>query len=219
MPSFREWKLPALEKRFALKRVKNSTLLNDWLDGSYTISNFEELVVTRLRETLDNSVFHWNEIELAMNFIGPLLWLVNFATEDSNLFDERELRGNVEGEEMYGLPDGMIATGFREPEKPYFCLTEFKKETDPNGDPIGQCLSAMLTAQAVNQDGKPIYGIYIIGQNWSFIVLKGKEYAVSGAYSAITSEIFDIFRRLCYLKGIIQENVNQNKLLKEQFNQ
>lgn len=219
MPSFREWKLPALEKRFGLKRVKNSSLLNDWLLGCHEISDFEEMVLIRLKDSLDTSVFHWNEVELSMHFIGPLFWLVNFTTDDSNLFEERELKGNVEGEEMYGLPDGMIATGFREPEKPYFCFAEFKKETDPNGDPIGQCLAAMLTAQAVNQDNKPIYGVYIIGQNWSFIVLKGKEYDISGAYSAITKEIFDIFQKLCYLKGIIQENVNQNKLLNQNGHQ
>ena len=41
----------------------------------------------------------------------------------------------------------MIATGFRSPKKPYFCLNEYKRGTDPDDDPKGQALIAMLVAQ------------------------------------------------------------------------
>jgi hypothetical protein len=42
----------------------------------------------------------------------------------------------------------------------------------------------MIVGQVQNADDKPIFGLYIIGQNWYFVALNGKEYAVSTAYLA-----------------------------------
>lgn len=210
MASFKEWKLSALDKRFGLKQVSESLTLTQWLAGEADITDFEREFLLHFKKNLQKNMFHWNEIELSMHFIGPLLSLVDFTTDNFNLFEERELRGKVDGEEMYGFPDGMIASGFREPEMPFFCLKEYKKETDPNGDPVAQCLGAMLTAQTLNENEFPMFGIYIIGQNWSFMVLEGRKYAISSSYSASTDEIFDIFRRLKYLKNVL--TIQSNKL-------
>jgi hypothetical protein len=35
---------------------------------------------------------------------------------------------------------------------------------------------AMLIAQEMNKNGKPIYGAYMIGKDWYFMVMRGKEY-------------------------------------------
>ena len=53
---------------------------------------------------------------------------------------ERDLAATIDNYELSGRVDGMIATGFRNPRMPYFCLNEYKKGTDPNGDPRGQAL-------------------------------------------------------------------------------
>ncbi len=207
MATFKEWKLGALETRFGLKQTKKHLALSEWLEGEVTLNDFEIQVVAELQNQLQTNLFHWNEIELSMYFIGPLFAFVSLTGENYNLFDERELKGVVEGETMVGFPDGMVASGFREPVKPFFCLQEYKKETDPSGDPVAQCLAAMITAQAINDDGLPIYGIYINGQNWSFMVLEGKKYAVSNAFSAISPKVTDIFSRLKYLKQIVEKRV------------
>jgi hypothetical protein len=94
----------------------------------------------------------------------------------------------------------MVASGWRAPEIPYFCLQEYKKEKDPNGDPAGQCLAAMLVAQELNQHQHPVYGCYVLGRNWFFMLLKEKEYAISNAYPSTLEEVFDIFRILKALK-------------------
>ena len=99
----------------------------------------------------------------------------------------------------------MIATGFRSPQMPYFCLNEYKRGTDPYGDPRGQALIAMLTAQKLNNNGKPIYGSYIIGRNWYFMALVGKEYAISKDFSCVDDEMFDIFRILKSLRVQIEK--------------
>lgn len=207
MATFKEWKLAQLEARFGVRQSDNSASLTEWLRGEIELSEFENKLLGELQNRLKKNLLHWNEWELSLYFIGPLFSFANFTGENYNLFDERELKAVVDGENMVGNPDGMIAFGFREPEKPFFCLQEYKKETDPNGDPVAQCLAAMLTAQAINQDQLPVYGIYVIGQNWSFVVLEGKKYTVSSAYSAISPEIYDIFSRLKFLKRIVEKRV------------
>ncbi len=79
--------------------------------------------------------------------------------------------------------------------------------TDPDGDPAGQALAAMLAGEALNDNELPIYGCHVIGSDWYFMALKGKEYAMSRDYSALTSEIFDIFQALKVLKTIVAERV------------
>jgi hypothetical protein len=104
----------------------------------------------------------------------------------------------------------LFASGFRNPKKPFFCLNEYKRGTDPNGDPKGQALIAMLVAQQLNENknrdtDRPIYGSFIIGRAWYFMALVGKEYAISGDYSCADDEIFDIFRILKSLRVQIQK--------------
>ena len=79
-------------------------------------------------------------------------------------------------------------------------MSEYKRQTDPNGDPRGQALIAMLTAQQLNDNTKPIFGSYVIGRDWFFMALVGKEYAISKDFSCVANEIFDIYRILKGLK-------------------
>lgn len=206
MSNFRDWKLAKLEKRFHLKR-QSIFVLSDWLNVNEELDEKENYVLAYLREHLKKNVLYWNEQELSMHAIGPIFTWVNFTTENSNLFELRELAGMVDGEEIWGKPDGMIASGKGEPEVPYFCFHEYKKEADPNGDPTGQCLAAMLVAQVKNEENVPIYGVTITGENWRFLVLEGKNYDISSSYSAGSNDIYDIFRILKKLKIIIAKRV------------
>lgn len=83
---------------------------------------------------------------------------------------------------------------------PYFCFQEFKKEQDHRGDAIGQNLAAMLIGQKENDNGKPIYGCYVVGRSWFFMTLEGTEYAISKAFSADDDE--DIFKLIKMLKAL-----------------
>ncbi|MCP4346720.1 MAG: hypothetical protein GY795_14480 [Desulfobacterales bacterium] len=203
MLSFKECTLAKLEKTFSLEQIRTSPVLEDWLTGQAEISDFERQVLTTYREHLLINVYDWNETELAFNFIGPVISLVNYTTKKFNFFAERLFKGTVDGIEMGGKPDGMIASGFREPEKPYFCFQEYKKNKDPEGDPAAQALAAMLTAQELNEHQHPVYGCYIIGRDWCFMILDGRQYAVTEPYIATRDDLFDIFRILRVLKKII----------------
>jgi len=50
-----------------------------------------------------------------------------------------------------------------------------------------------------------LYGCYVVGHYWHFLVLEGKHYTISRSYSAFSDEIFDIFQTLKALKTIIME--------------
>jgi len=60
-----------------------------------------------------------------------------------------------------------------------------------------------LVAQELNKNQHPIYGCYILGRDWFFMVLQGRQYAISEVYAATKEDIFDIFRILKGLKAII----------------
>jgi hypothetical protein len=64
----------------------------------------------------------------------------------------------------------------------------------------------MLVGQSLNDDpSKPIYGCYVNGRDWYFMVLLGKEYSISQDYSATTDDIFKVFATLKALKEIVTE--------------
>jgi hypothetical protein len=201
--NFRDCTLALLDETFVTKQSFDSSVLTDWLKQESHISDFDKDFLMRFQKKLIRNVHDWNESELTQNFIGPIFALVDYTTEHFNFFAQRPFGGKVGDIELTGKPDGMIAGGFRVPKKPYFCFQEYKKEKDPDGDPAGQCLAAMLVAQELNQHQHPVYGCYVIGADWYFMILQGDSYAISPAYVATREDVFDIFRILKSLKEII----------------
>lgn len=201
--SFCEWTLTKLDKRFGLRQVSRLPALDDWQNAQSDMTEVERALLLHLKERATQHVEYWNEQEYALQVIGQIVSLADFNDPQFNFFANRPLAATIDGEELFGNPDGMIAGGWREPETPYFCLQEYKKEREPEGDPAGQCLAAMLAAQELNAGHHPVYGCYIAGRNWFFLVLQGKEYAISNSYSVTHDEIFDIFRIVKALKPLI----------------
>jgi hypothetical protein len=65
-------------------------------------------------------------------------------------------------------------------------------------------LMAMLLAQQANQDGKPIYGCYVVENNWRFTTLIGLDYCVSQQFNSIVKpELLSIVSILRKLKELI----------------
>jgi len=198
--NFREWTLDKIEDTFRLKQIHNSSLLAELLSFEYQADAYETRYLTNLsRSYVALGGDDWNEVELENKFISPLIVFSEIANEKYSYFLERELSTTIDDYQLSGRVDGMIATGFRNPKVPYFCLNEYKRQTDPDGDPRGQALIAMLAAQQLNENKKPIFGSYIIGRDWYFMVLVGKEYAISKDFSCVDDEVFDIYR---ILKGL-----------------
>lgn len=202
---FRDWTLDKIEANFGLLQVAKSTLLDAWLSHKYRISAFERRYLTELQATWSLGGDDWTEVELENKFISPLIVFAKIDNRNFAYFLERKLTATIGEHELTGRVDGMIATGFRAPKKPYFCLNEYKRESNPDGDPKGQALIAMLVAQYLNQDGKPVFGTYIIGRHWHFMVLEGNEYVISKSYTIDDNEIFNIFQLLKGLRYQIEQ--------------
>ncbi len=207
MSSFSDWTLGQLDTRFKLTQVDSLPPLDEWLASPVELSASERERLSQLKHDISQNVLHWNEQELSLRFIGPLLQMVNFDSKAFNLFAQRLLSGQVDGEKLSGRPDGMIAAGWREPQLPYFCLQEYKPERDPEGDPVAQCLAAMLVAQALNQHQWSVYGCYVLGRNWFLMLLQGREYGISKAFDTTQDDIFDLFALLKSLKVIIAQKI------------
>lgn len=206
--TFRQCTLTLLDRNFGLRRVFTSQTLDQWLQPRAPLTEVEKVVLTNCQDLLTLNSDAWNEQELSLNFIGPVFALAHFSDPYRfNFFSQRTIRSVVTGLhddfDLGGEPDGIIATGYREPEIPMFAFSEYKRELDPTGDPAGQTLAAMLVGQTLNQQPQPLYGCYIVGQHWRFLVLEGKYYAMSEDYSALNDDLFTIFAILKSLKAIV----------------
>jgi hypothetical protein len=177
-----------LIKLFNLQRLignKTHPLLSEWLTVSESILNNNE------QETFDDilndamrNIHNWYEEDLKMRFIAFVLKLGHLNDTDRyHPYFERTIAATIDEHYLKIKTDFMLAKGILNiPEVPYFHFQEYKRQTDPNGDPIGQLLEAMLIAQALNQSNKPVYGCYVIGKLWNFMVLQEKTYCISESY-------------------------------------
>ena len=201
---FGDCTLTLLDRRFGLRPSFSNPLLDRWLQSATLVTETEKERLQELRNLLTFNVNGWNEQELLLQFIGPLLTIVQFMEfYRFNLFAQRHVGAVIDEVEVGGEPDTIIATGYREPEIPMFAFTEYKRQIDPQGDPAGQTLAAMLVGQALNGNQHPVYGCYVVGSDWRFMLLDGKHYLISRDYSALSDEIYDILRILKALRAII----------------
>ncbi len=206
--AFKDWTLTTLDDAFGISQVleQESQSMQAWLALSKTmeIDSFEEKSLLRLQKPLQWGGKGWNEVELENKFISPVILLTDFDDRKIGYFLERKLEGQVGNYFLSGIVDGMIARGFRDPHKPFFCLHEYKRSVDNDGQPDAQALAAMLVVQADEGGTKPIYGLYIVGLIWNFMVLEGNQYAISANYDASNDGLFELFKMLKALKQIIK---------------
>jgi hypothetical protein len=205
--NFRDWTLDKIDDAFNTKQVWQMNALDELLSFEYTPNEMESWFLKELQAVYSLGGDNWNEVELENKFISPLIVLAKLNDERFSYFLERDLQVTIGDYDLSGKVDGMIASGYRNPKKPFFCLKEYKRQTDPNGDPVGQAMIAMMAAQTLNDNDNPVYGCYVIGRSWNFMALVGKEYAISNVYTCTTDELLDIFRILKGLKDIIEKKL------------
>ncbi len=203
---FEKWNIDQLKTEFQLRRRDTLPLLETWIT-SPLIPLAEDIrrAVLSLQEFLRKNVDFWNEEELKFKFIGPLISMIRFDSEEYSAFLDRKLPAELNGEKITGIVDFMVATGKVEPQEPFFFLHEYKKERGANNDPLGQLLIAMYAAQTLNAQKHPLYGCYVVGRNWFFVVLEGKDYAVSDAFVSTQEDVFQIMAILQQAKAYIEE--------------
>ena len=192
--AFRDWKFEEVQRTFGLTRSFHYPLLNELLQAHHAPSEKDRVTIEELREELLYTIDTLNEEELKVYFIGPLLRLIPFRTADRRPFLDRIMSFSYDdGLEAVGKVDWVLAEGIQDPRQPYFFIHEYKREIDALGDPLGQLLIAMVGAQLQNERAFPLYGCYVVGRNWFFVVLEDQQYAVSSAFDATQEDIFRIY--------------------------
>jgi hypothetical protein len=183
--NFRDWHLEEVMYSFGLERVIDSPSLGSWVSAVASVPPFTDELLAYLRRDLIRGTSRWNETELMMRFVGPLLAAVGFDGAGFSLFHNRSLGAQFDAERtVSGAVDGVVASGLLEPEQPYFFIHEYKRSYGNEADPLGQLLVAMLAAQHRNSAPQPLYGCYIVGRIWSFVLLEGRQFAESQGYDA-----------------------------------
>lgn len=207
--TFGSFTFEEVEDMFLINRIFECDLLEEWLTTIPNIDDIQRFILNKAQNHLFRQVFNWNEDELKMFFIGPLIELADLETPYFKPFTQRTLSLMLEKADMEiaGKVDFMLATGKRTAKPPYFCIHEYKQEANGSDDAPGQLLIAMVVAQTKNENKFPILGAYIVSRNWFFVVLDDKNYAVSNAYNAADDDIFQIFAILQKSKEIIQRHL------------
>lgn len=203
--AFRDWKFEEVELTFGIDRIfEPYPLLDEWLAATHLPREQDRQMIDSLRNKLFRSIDTYNEEELKMYFIGPLFHLIPFEGNGMRPFADRpfsfEYGQDEEGNSLIaaGRIDWLLAKGRQDPREPRVFLHEYKREVDAAGDPLGQLLIAMVGAQRgyaqrQNTESIPLYGCYVLGRNWFFVVLEDQQYAVSDAYVATQEDIYGIY--------------------------
>ena len=193
--AFRDWKFEEVQRTFGLIRSFQHPLLEELLQATHEPSERHRITLEELRQELLYTIDTLNEEELKVYFIGPLLRLIPFRSGNRRPFLDRPMSFTYGNEqETNGKIDWMLADGIQDPRQPYFFIHEYKKEVEATGDPLGQLLIAMVGAQRQNEDAIPLYGCYVLGRNWFFVLLENSnQYAVSNAFNATEEDIFSIY--------------------------
>ncbi len=209
MKSFQHWTLEDVEDTFAMVKREGSPLLDHWLNGEKEGIEYPTELLRDLQSQLRRKFDVWNEEELKIKFIAPILQVIHYDQERYQAFLEREVSAAIDGDTVSGIVELIVAQGRRSPKVPFFCLHEYKPEIPSSKDPFGQTLIAMVAAHLRNQNEQPVYGACVIGRLWHFLALDGQEYAMSLGFDATKDDLFDIFRILSYLKTIIETELLQ----------
>lgn len=210
-----DWTVGLLTKTFKLSKVlENYALLDDWLNVQDDLSDRDKVELERIRLPLLKNFNNWNEETLKMKFIALLLDLVNYDEigDFQTLFDA-EIKGTVDNIELKCIADFTVAKTIEDLiENPYFYFHEYKRKKNKADDPIAQVLIPSLIAQEYNRDQKPIYGCYVIGEMWYFMLVNGREYAIDKGLNALKSnELEKIFLVLKKVKNIIVSRIQSQE--------
>jgi len=203
--------LDIIKRKLCLKQTETSPVLDSWFERSKTveITDIEDFMLRKFQKMLLRRIREWNEFELSEHFLGPIMAWVDFNTDYFSMFAERIIEAQTEKLLLTGKADMLVAGGDTEPDHPYLCLQEYKRQTDPNGDPLYQVISEMYAVSLKNNNSMPVYGISIAGKSWQFVVLQNMEYCISYSLTADSPQIFDIYKILKALKDILLENVKK----------
>ncbi|TAE03354.1 MAG: hypothetical protein EAZ97_01600 [Bacteroidetes bacterium] len=173
-PQHKNYKEADLILLFGLKRIVEyqTPLMKEWLDAEIPVfSAVEQYIFDKKHTEAQINIIGWSEEDLKMKFITHIIELGNLtAGGDIVTFFDKTISAKVENTKLTVKSDFMMAKGlFDVFTTPFFHFQEYKPHKNPSGDSLAQLLEAFLIAQAKNKNNKPIYGVEVIGKQWTFV--------------------------------------------------
>ncbi len=210
-------KLQQLESIVSLKRKLPSNYFKNWFENEIKITTKEN---TFLKELIEEHYFlieSYNEEELKVKFIAPILNQVKFTNIEYEFRDfyEEKITYKTDDFILTGITDFLVSEGLEYSKKPYFFIQEFKKSIK-NDDPRPQLLAELIAAIELN-GLKQIKGAYIVGENWNFVILEKLslhcyQYCISHTFNATHfNNLQQIYKNLCFIKQEIMKIQNKSK--------
>lgn len=186
----KEWSEGEIIRTFELNRIVTfqTPLMQEWLDvQTPEFNTIEQYIFDKSLNKAQKYIAGWYEEDLKMKFISPILELGHIEDDDTTKgFFDKIISATVEDIRLTVKSDFMLAKGTLDFfETPYFHFQEYKPHKNPTGDSMAQLIQAFLIAQEKNKNGKPLYGIDIVGKQWSFVVMEGKDYCISETFNSI----------------------------------
>ncbi len=199
----KNWKEGELIKQFNLKRITEyqTPLLKEWFAVENPTFTSKEAEIFEEKHLLILKNFSgWSEEDLKMKFITHILDLGHLHDENGIIgYFDKIIWAKIDDIKLIVKSDFMMAKGILDVfETPYFHFQEYKPHKNPSGDSMAQLLEAFLIAQARNEAKNPLYGVEIIGENWRFITMEGKEYCISKALDSTQKE--DLLKIIAILR-------------------
>ena len=166
--------------------------------------------IAEISQVSSEIINSWNEQELIIKHLALILEAANLEGEHFNTFAERCISAKIDNIELSGIVDLFVARGRYEPRNPYFFIQEYKRNKQgPNSDPLAQLLGEMLVAQKLNNRVE-IYGCYVVGRFWYFVIMDGKNYTEeSPLNSTNTRELKIIMSKLNWVKKYVEKRVGE----------
>jgi hypothetical protein len=187
---------------FNLNRLitEYTPLMTEWMNAETTLTEFETITFQKICLRAKKEVLGWQEEDLKMKFIAPVLELANLVeNDDFQSYFEKTVSATIDGHFLKTKTDFMVAKGILDkPQQPYFHFQEWKPHKRPTGDSMAQLLEALLIAQEINQHKFPMYGCEVMGKQWSFVILEGKSYCLSKSYDCTEQD--DLLKIIAILR-------------------
>ena len=191
------------------ENLTDNEKFNEWFNFEYNITDYENQELNKLLDKNKHLIQSYSEEDLKLNFIGPIINLVNFLMIDRKIrsFYEESLVYKTDKFIFSGTTDFLISKGLKFSEKPYFFIQEFKKGEELKY-PEPQLLSELIAATELNNYTE-IKGAYILGEIWRFVILEKLgdnkyQYFVSESLnSSKIDELKIIFNNLQFIKDFV----------------
>lgn len=205
---------PMMRSIFGIKQVEHIQEISDWIDLSVKITEEESKRLSEIHHFARYRLEDWGEETLKMNFIAPVLSLVQFSSEEYEYtpFADEKIEVEIGEYLLTGRLDWFVAKGLYKPEKPIFFIQEYKRNKGNPSDPDGQILAEMLASRQLNGNPEEVfYGIVVLGRYWSPIVFKDSIFAIGKSYDAREfNELIALFELLKGSKIIIDSKAKES---------